>query len=260
MKGIFDTHAHYMSDAFDTDRDEVLLQQWQNGVSAVIEQSTCVQDVPQVLALARRHPRVFAAVGIHPQLAADVTEEQLAQVYAQCTAPKVVAVGEIGLDYHYEDACPREKQKEIFERQLQWAKQLDLPVSVHDREAHADVMALLCKYRPRGVIHCFSGSVEMMQQAVDMGLYIGLGGVVTFRNARKAVEVAAQVPLDRLLIETDAPYMSPEPLRGKRCESQLLRYVVEKLAQVRGVSEQQLRQKTFENACSLFGVQPENLI
>lgn len=259
MSGIFDTHAHYMSEAFDADRDAVLQQQWNNGVVAVIEQSTCPQDVALVLQLAQKYPRVYAAVGIHPQLAAGVTEQQLQQVYDQCHSPKVVAVGEIGLDYYYEDACPRGKQKEVFAAQLEWANALRLPVSVHDREAHADVMDMLNKYRPRGVIHCFSGSVEMMRQAVEMGLYIGLGGVVTFRNAKKAVEVAAQVPLDRLLIETDAPYMSPEPMRGKRCESRLLCHVAEKVADVRGITVEQLLKQTQQNACELFGISPETL-
>lgn len=255
MNNIIDTHAHYMSEAFDADRDEVLRQQWQNGVEAIIEQATCPQDIPQVLRLAQQHPQVYAAVGIHPQLAAEVTLPQTEQLLAQCRQPKVVAVGEIGLDYYYEELCPRQKQKEIFALQLQWAKQNGFPVSVHDREAHADVMELLQRFRPQGVIHCFSGSVEMMRQAVDLGLYIGLGGVVTFRNAKKAVEVAREVPLDRLLLETDAPYMSPEPLRGKRCQSQWLLYVAEKIAQIRDLSVPQVCQITRANAVKLFGLE-----
>ena len=251
---IIDTHAHYGSEAFDADRDAVLAAQWQSGVEAIVEQSTGPDDIGRVLNLAARYPRVFAAVGIHPEFAAAATEEAFERVFAAASQPKVVAVGEIGLDYHYENAAPREVQKRVFARQLAFAAQTGLPVSVHDRDVHADTMELLRRCRVRGVIHCFSGSVEMMQQAVAWGYYIGLGGVVTFRTAKKAAAVAAAVPADRLLLETDAPYMAPEPLRGTRCESRLLVYTARALAAIRGVPEAEIYRVTAENARRLFAL------
>ena len=167
--------------------------------------------------------------------------------------PKCVAVGEIGLDYHY-DFSPRETQKRFFERQLQLAKELDLPVIIHDREAHADTWELLQKYAPKGVVHCFSGSVEMARDVVDLGMYIGLGGAVTFKNARKPVEVAKFVPEDRLLLETDCPYMAPVPYRGRRCDSRLIPCAAELIAELRDMDPQTLIDRTTENAKTLFQI------
>ena len=168
--------------------------------------------------------------------------------------PKIVAVGEIGLDYHWEDECPREKQKEVLIAQLKLAKKHDLPVVIHDREAHGDMMDILRKYKPKGVVHCFSGSTELAQETVKLGMYIGLGGVVTFKNARHSVEVAKAIPLDRLLTETDAPYMAPVPFRGKRCDSSMLPRVAERLAEIRGVTPEEIIASTCRNAKRLFGI------
>ena len=166
---------------------------------------------------------------------------------------KVVAVGEVGLDYHY-DFSPRERQLEIFERQLILANKLDLPVIVHDREAHEDTMRLLIKHKPRGVVHCFSGSAEMAREIVKLGMYIGIGGAVTFKNAKKPVEVVEYLPLDRLLLETDAPYMTPVPFRGQRCDSAHIAYTAEKIAEIKGIDVQKLIDICNENAKRLFGI------
>ena len=163
-------------------------------------------------------------------------------------------MGEIGLDYHYEDACPREVQQQVFEAQLRLARERDLPVIVHDREAHGDTMALLRKYRPRGVVHCFSGSAEMAREVVALGMYVGLGGVVTFKNAKHPLEVAAAVPLERILNETDAPYMAPVPFRGKRCDSTMIPWSAAKIGEIKGVSAQEVLAQGCRNAAALFGI------
>ena len=190
-----------------------------------------------------------ASVGIHPWEAA---EGDLATVREHVGPAQIV--GEIGLDYHWEDKCPREKQKEVLIAQLELAKKHDLPVVIHDREAHGDMMDILRKYKPKGVVHCFSGSAELAQETVKLGMYIGLGGVVTFKNARHSVEVAKTIPLDRLLTETDAPYMAPVPFRGKRCDSSMIPYDAAKIAEVRGITAQEVLETACENACRLFGI------
>ena len=166
----------------------------------------------------------------------------------------MVAVGEIGLDYHWLDACPKERQQEVFDQQLELANKVSLPVVVHDREAHADTLAFLRKHRPQGVLHCFSGSWETAKEVLGLGLYIGLGGVVTFKNARHAVEVAQKIPLERLLLETDAPYMAPVPYRGKRNDSSLIAHVAEKIGELRGMDPQEVLDATAENTRRLFGL------
>ncbi len=251
---IFDTHAHYNSRAFEKDREELLEKLPQKGVCAVINAGTTLEDSAECIQLAEQYEYCYAAAGIHPEDARVRPENWLEQLEALLKHPKVVAIGEIGLDYHYEDECPREIQKVVFEEQLKLAKKLNLPVIVHDREAHGDVMELLRKYRPRGVLHCFSGSVEMAKEVVALGMYIGLGGVVTFKNARHPLEVAAMVPSDRLLNETDAPYMSPVPYRGKRCDSTMIPYSAAKIGEIRGVSAADVLAWGKENACTLFGI------
>ena len=165
-----------------------------------------------------------------------------------------MALGEIGLDYYYDDASPREVQRKIFEEQLALSKDLDLPVIIHNRDAHQDTLDLLKKYRPKGIMHCFSGSAEYAKEILRLGMYIGFTGVITFKNARRAVEAAAEVPLDRLLIETDCPYMAPEPFRGKRCDSTLLYRMAEKLGEIKGCSAQELADQTFQNACKVYRI------
>ncbi len=256
MLTIFDSHAHYDSGAFDEDREELLSSLPQKGVCGVINCADTLDSAARSVKLCEQYPFMYMAAGVHPENAANVDiatlEEQLSPYLA---APKTVAVGEIGLDYYWEDACPRDKQLEVFEAQLQIAKKYDLPVIVHDREAHADTVRLLQRYRPSGVVHCFSGSVETMKEIVSLGMYIGLGGVVTFKNARVPVEVAAAVPIERLLLETDAPYMAPVPFRGKRCDSSLIPLAAEKIAEVRNMTVQEVLSITARNVCTLFKIE-----
>lgn len=252
---IFDSHAHYESEQFNADREELLGSILpQKGVVGVINMGSDMDSLKQTVELCDKYDYFYGAVGIHPECAAELPEDWLQQVEALLSHPKIIAVGEIGLDYHWEDACPREKQKEVFIAQLELAKKYDLPVVIHDREAHGDMMEILRKYKPKGVVHCFSGSVELARETVALGMYIGLGGVVTFKNARHSVEVAKDIPLDRLLTETDAPYMAPVPFRGKRCDSSMIAYDAAKIAEVRGITAQEVLTAGCENACRLFNI------
>lgn len=251
---IFDSHAHYDDAAFDTDRDNLLAALPHEGVAGVINAASSVPSARLSLTLAERYPHIWAAVGVHPEAVATMTDDDLVAVEEMAAHPRAVAIGEIGLDYHWEDNAPREVQITRFEQQLALANRLSLPVIVHDRDAHEDTLRLLQKHRPRGVLHCFSGSVEMMREVVALGMYIGLGGAVTFKNAKKPVAVAAAVPLDRLLLETDAPYMAPVPCRGKRCDSRMIAHTAAVIAEVRGITPDELLAVTADNANRLFSL------
>ncbi len=255
LYGIFDSHAHYDASAFDGDREAVLTGLPSRGVIGVINAASDLASAAMSLAMAAQHPYMAAAVGVHPEAAGELPADWLEQLRALAAAPKVCAIGEIGLDYHWEDACPRERQIAVFRAQLALAKELDLPVIVHDRDAHADVLAALQEFRPRGVVHCFSGSVEMMREVVALGMYIGLGGATTFKNAKRPMAVAAAVPADRLLLETDAPYMAPEPCRGKRCDSSLIAHTARHIAALRGEDAQALLRQTAENTRQCFDLE-----
>ena len=251
---IFDSHAHYDDRAFDGDREAVLSTLPGAGVCGVINCGVDILSSQKALALAKQYPFLWAAVGIHGQEAGRAKPGDLNRLLPLLDEPRAVALGEIGLDYHYDDGAPRDVQRELLERQLQIAVERDVPVILHDREAHEDMWKLLQRYKPRGVMHCFSGSVEMARDLVGIGMYIGLGGAVTFKNARRPIEVAAWVPEDRLLIETDAPYMTPAPFRGKRNSSALIPYTAEKIAQVRRMTIEQILRITKENTERLFGI------
>ncbi|MBQ7548646.1 MAG: TatD family hydrolase [Clostridia bacterium] len=250
---IFDTHAHYDDERFDTDRDELLSSLHENGVSGIIN---CGCDAGSSLFsrdLSEKYDFVYFAAGIHPQEVDGYRPEDLRLTEALTEHEKCVAVGEIGLDYHY-GAESAGRQRELFEAQVRFAAEKGIPVIVHDREAHADTLDILKKYRPGGVMHCYSGSVEMAEEIMKLGMYIGIGGSVTFRNARRPVEVAAVLPEDRLLLETDCPYMSPVPFRGKRCSSDLIAYTAEKIAEIRGTDAQHIIDAACENAKALFNI------
>lgn len=251
---IFDSHAHYDDRAFDGDRETVLSALPDAGVCGVINCGVDILSSQKALAIAKQYPFLWAAVGIHGQEAGRAKPGDLDGLVTLLEEPRAVALGEIGLDYHYDDGAPRDVQRELLERQLQIAVERDVPVILHDREAHEDMWKLLQRYKPRGVMHCFSGSVEMARDLVGIGMYIGLGGAVTFKNARRPIEVAAWVPEDRLLIETDAPYMTPVPFRGKRNSSALIPYTAEKIAQVRRMTIEQILRITKENTERLFGI------
>lgn len=252
-ENIFDTHAHYDDDSFDEDRFELLDEMFQSGVCGIINCGCTVESSKKSIEFAERYARIYAAVGIHPQNAAEESADAIEQIEKLAAHEKVVAIGEIGLDYHY-DYTPKDMQLEWFEKHILLAKKLDLPVIVHDREAHADCIELILKHKPRGVMHCFSGSVETAKQLTDIGFYIGLGGSVTFKNAKKPAEVAASIPLEKLLLETDCPYMTPVPFRGKRNNSALITYTVEKIAELRETTAQEVINQATQNAYKLFNI------
>ena len=252
MNNIYDSHAHYNDEAFDEGREELLSSLPDKGICGVINCATDIASSHFSLELAEKYPFIKAACGVHPHEASAAQEDYLDLLRPMLLEENCVAVGEIGLDYHY-DFSPRDTQIKVFEEQIILANELDLPVIVHDREAHEDTLALLKKYRPKGVVHCFSGSVETAREVIVTGMYIGLGGAVTFKNARKPLEVAAFVPADRLLTETDCPYMTPVPFRGKRNDSSYIIYTAQVLAQARNTTPEEILEITRKNANTLFG-------
>ncbi len=251
---IFDSHAHYDDEAFDEDRDALLEELPRRGICNVVNCGADLHSSEAAVALAAKYPYIYAAVGIHPECAKDAPENYTGQLKKLVLQSKVVAVGEIGLDYHFEDNAPKEVQKAIFEQQILLARRHGLPIIVHDRDAHGDTMELLQKHKPTGVVHCFSGSVEMAKEVIRLGMYIGLGGAVTFKNARVPVEVAAAIPMERLLMETDCPYMAPTPFRGKRNDSTLIAYTAARIAEIRGTTVDEILKITRHNAEALFGI------
>ena len=256
MSLIFDTHAHYDDEAFDADRETLLASMPEHGVGRILDPGCDLESSRRAVELARTYPHVYAAVGWHPENCAPYTEDSLDALRAWAREPKVVAIGEIGLDYYWEQNPPRELQQRVLRDQLALAQELDLPVIVHDREAHADSLAIVQEFPAvRGVFHCFSGSVEMARELLKRGWYLGFDGPVTYKSNKKAAEVLAVTPLERILVETDSPYMAPEPCRGKRNDSSLLVYVLEKIAAFKGVSAEGMTRITQENGCRLFGIE-----
>ena len=254
---LFDTHAHYDAEQFDADRDTVLAALPDQGVALVVDPGCDLPSSSAAVELARTYPHVYAAVGIHPENCGGYQgEPDLAALRVLAARPKVVAIGEIGLDYYWEENPPRDLQRRVFRDQLALAAELDLPAIVHDREAHGDSLAIVKEFpQVRGVFHCYAGSVEMAQELVRLGWMISFTGVLTYKNARRAVEAAAAVPMDRLMIETDSPYMAPVPCRGQRNTSALVRYVCEKLAEIKGISPEECARITLENGKRFFGIE-----
>ena len=252
---IFDTHAHFDAEQFDQDRDEVLSSFPDANIGLVVNPGCDLPSSRKAVELAEQYDHMWAAVGVHPEECAGFTEETVEELRRLAGHPKVVAIGEIGLDYYWEDLPDRDFQQSVFRRQIELALELDLPVIVHDREAHGDSLAVVLDYpNLRGVFHCFSGSPEMAQELLKRGWYLGFDGPITYKNARRAPEVAAVTPLDRMVIETDSPYLTPVPFRGKRNDSRYLPYVIEKLAEWKGVSPTELERITFENGKRLYGM------
>ncbi len=252
---LFDSHAHVDDRRFDEDRAELLASFPTQGLRYVMNAGCDLASSQAGCRLAKEVAFIYCAVGSHPDDADQVNPARIERYRRLAKEnPKVRAIGEIGLDYHYEDV-PREIQKEAFRQQMRLAQELKLPVIIHEREAHADGLAIVDEFpQVKGVFHCFSGSPEFALELVRRGWYIGFTGVLTFKNARKAVETAEILPLDRILIETDCPYMAPEPFRGRRCDPRLVRFVAKKLAQIRGISEEEAARATLENACRLFSI------
>jgi len=252
--GIFDTHAHYADPAFDADRDEVLSALPSRGVKYVMLAASNCEDTSDNASLAQKYSYIWSAAGIHPEFANDVPENFLDTVRDTIMSnPKTAALGEIGLDYHYE-GYDREAQIRLFREQLALAKELDVPVIVHSRDACEDTLIQLREFRPRGVVHCFSGSAETAAEIVKLGMYIGFTGVLTFKNAKKALRALEAVPDDRLVLETDCPYMAPVPFRGKRCDSSMIAYTAEKAAEVKGLPVQELIDMTCRNGLELYNI------
>ena len=255
MALIFDTHAHYDDGQFDADRAELLASMPDAGVGLIVDPGCDLASSRAAVAIAQQHSHVYAAVGYHPENCAPFVPSDIDVLREMAKHPKVVAIGEIGLDYHWAENPPKEHQWDVLRRQLALAVELDLPVIIHDRDAHADCFAIVNEFPAlRGVFHCYSGSVEMARELWKRGWYVGFDGPLTYKNARKTVEVAAEAPLDRILIETDAPYLSPVPLRGTRNDSRNLVHVVEKLAELRGMTAEEIVALTAENGRRLFGI------
>ncbi len=251
MGQIFDSHAHYDDEKFETDRSSVLDGLFSDKICGIINCGCDLKSSLMSVELAEKYSGIYAAVGVHPHEAEDMTDEEFNKILKLLDNSKVVAIGEIGLDFHY-DFSPREKQIQMFERQVKIAKELEIPIIVHDREAHEETYKILRKYRPEGVVHCFSGSVELAKETVKLGMYIGLGGAVTFKNAVKPVEVAEITPIERILLETDAPYMSPVPMRGKRCQSDMIEYTAKKIAEIKNLDYNTVVDITCKNTKELF--------
>lgn len=253
---IFDTHVHYDDRAFETDRAKVLSRLHEEGVGMLADIGADITSSKKAIALSRQYDFVYAVVGVHPSESGEMTEADIDCLREMAGQPKVVAIGEIGLDYHYEEP-PREIQKKWFAAQLALAGELRLPVSIHSREAAQDTLTLIKEADMRengGVIHCFSYGWEMAKIYLDMGFYLGIGGVVTFKNAKKLKEVVQKAPLEQLVLETDAPYLAPEPFRGKRNTSPYLKYVAEEIAGLKGITAEEVISATEQNACRLYRI------
>lgn len=253
---LFDTHAHYNDSKFAEDLHEVLSQMEENGVGLIMNPATKADEFEEVVQMCEKYPFMYGAVGVHPE-EVDTVDESLADMIRKYAKhPKIKAIGEIGLDYYWVQDN-KEQQKSLLAMQIELAKELKLPVIIHDREAHGDTMQLLREHKVwecGGVFHCYSGSAEMVKEIIEWGMYVGFGGALTFKNAVRPCEAAAAVPVDRLVIETDAPYMAPVPMRGKRNSSLYVKYVAQKLAEMKGIEAEEMARICFENGKRLYGI------
>lgn len=250
---IFDTHAHYDDEQFDEDREALLSGMQEAGVGTIVEIGASMESSRNAIRLAGKYPFVYAAVGVHPDNVGELNEETFRELEEMCRHEKVVAVGEIGLDYHW-DTEPREIQKRWFIRQLELARKRNLPVNIHSRDAAEDTMEIMKEHGKElgGIIHCFSYSKEMAKEYVKMGFSIGVGGVVTFKNGRKLKEIVAELPLDKIVLETDCPYLAPEPKRGRRNDSSNLHYVAEQIADLKNTDKETVVKQTENNAKLIY--------
>lgn len=253
LNNIFDSHSHYDDEKFNNDRDELLFNMKDKGVCGIIHAATNIKSSETGIAYTQKYPDFYTAIGVHPECVDELVGDYLEELEKLSQNEKVVAIGEIGLDYYWTKET-RKKQLEVFENQLILAKKLDLPVIVHSREATQDCMVLLNKYKPKGVVHCFSGSAETAKEILKIGMYISFTGVLTFPKSLKAQEALAVIPMDRLLLETDCPYMAPVPNRGKRCDSSMIAFTAEKVAELKGLSAQEVLNITTENTKRLFNI------
>lgn len=253
---IFDTHAHYDNEAFDEDRESLLSGLPGQGIGAVVNIGASISTSENTLELTRKYPFIYGAAGVHPNETGELNDHLIECLREMAEDPKMVAIGEIGLDYYW-DEQDRETQKYWFARQLDLARETGLPVVIHSRDAAKDTLDIMKEQKAGdigGVIHCFSYGVELAREYLNMGFYLGIGGVLTFKNARKLKEVVEYMPTDRLVLETDCPYLSPAPYRGKRNSSLFLTYVVEAVSRIKGISREQVEQITYDNAGRLYGL------
>ncbi|MDU5109780.1 MAG: TatD family hydrolase [Clostridium sp.] len=246
---IFDTHAHYDDDAFDEDREELLKDLKLNGVVGILNCASSYESIEKTYNLTIENDFIYGALGIHPENADEFNEDVEKEIVELISKNnKIIAVGEIGLDYYWEENPPREVQREIFRKQMKIAEELKLPVVIHDRDAHADTLDIIKEFpKVRGIVHCFSGSSEFAKECIKLGYYIGIGGVVTFKNAKKIVEVVKDIPLDKILVETDAPYMAPTPNRGKRNKSDYIKYIIEQIANIKELDPKEVNMVVNDN-------------
>lgn len=252
---IFDSHAHYDSEQFDEDRDRVLSEIKEAGVVYVMNCGADINSSEKAVELSKKYDFVYGAVGIHPTEAFDVTDESIEKIRELTKNEKIKAIGEIGLDYYWEENPSQSDQKIAFRRQMALAEELGLPVIIHDRDSHSDTLEIIKDFpNVKGVVHCFSGSAEMAKECVKLGYYIGITGVVTFNNAKKIIKVCEEIDLDKILVETDAPYMAPVPMRGKRNQSNYIEYVIDKIAEIKGIDGEEVSRITIENAKKLFNI------
>jgi len=257
MTKLFDTHAHLDAPQFDEDREEMIARAREAGVELIVNIGFDRQTIPTTMELAEKYDFIYAAVGWHPVESIYMQEEDLGWIESLCSHPKVVAIGEIGLDYHW-DTSPKDVQQKVFRQQIALAKKVKKPIIIHNRDAHADIIKILKEEGAAevgGIMHCFSGSWEIAKQCLDMNFYISFGGPVTFKNAKVPKEVLKNVPLERLLIETDCPYLTPHPYRGKRNESAYVALVAETAAQIKEISLEELAQITMQNGKNCFRIQ-----
>lgn len=255
MAKIFDSHAHYDDEQFDEDREELLIELKENGVGGILNMSSDYASIKKTVDLVEKHDFIYGAVGIHPENADEYSEDVEKEIIEILKRDKFVAVGEVGLDYYWESNPPKEVQKKVLRAQYEIAKSLGIPIILHDRESHEDILTIAKEYKEVvSVFHSYSGSVEMAREIIKLGGYLGISGVVTFKNARKLPDVVAEIPLERLLIETDAPYMAPVPYRGKRNRSDYLHGVAEKIAEIKKITKEEVLLTTEKNVKKLFGI------
>lgn len=255
MAKIFDSHAHYDDEQFDEDREELLIELKENGVGGILNMSSDYASIKKTVDLVEKYDFIYGAVGIHPENADEYSEDVEKEIMEILKRDKFVAVGEVGLDYYWESNPPKEVQKKVLRAQYEIAKSLGIPIILHDRESHEDILTIAKEYKEVvSVFHSYSGSVEMAREIIKLGGYLGISGVVTFKNARKLPDVVAEIPLERLLIETDAPYMAPVPYRGKRNRSDYLHGVAEKIAEIKKITKEEVLLTTEKNVKKLFGI------
>ncbi|MBR6599661.1 MAG: TatD family hydrolase [Oscillospiraceae bacterium] len=256
LENIFDTHAHYTEESFDDDRDELITAIHKNGVKYIMLSVSDIEDTKKALSISRNYPFVYSAAGVHPECVGNIPSDYIQQIEKIIVEnkDKIKAIGEIGLDYHYED-YDASLMKEVFTNQLILAQKTDLPVIIHSRDATKDTLDILRNHTPKkGVVHCFSGSAQTARELVEMGLHISFTGVITFKNARKALEALEVIPLERLMLETDCPFMAPVPYRGKRCDSSMITEIAKKAAEIKGISPQEMLDVTCKTAMNFFDI------